>query len=75
MDLRQVFATNVRRLRHQKGLSQEGLAFEADINRTYVSKLEAGKTWAGLEIIAKLAKVLGVEPADLLKRSTRTRKR
>ena len=75
MDLRQVFAANLRRLRHEKGLSQEALALEARINRTYVSKLEAGKTWAGLEIIAKLAKVLGVEPADLLKRSTRTRKR
>jgi len=75
MDLRQVFATNVRRLRHEKGLSQEVLALEARINRTYVSKLEAGKTWAGLEIVGKLAKVFSVEPAELLRRPARSRRR
>ena len=42
MDLRQVFAANLRRLRHAKGLSQEGLAYEADVNRSYMSTLEKG---------------------------------
>jgi transcriptional regulator with XRE-family HTH domain len=67
MDLRQVFASNLRRLRHAKGLSQEDLAYEADVNRTYMSKLEKGGSYPGLEIIGKLARVLGVEPAELLK--------
>lgn len=67
MDLRQVFAVNLRRLRHKRGLSQEDLAHEADINRTYMSKLEKGGSFAGLEIIGKLATVLDVEPAELLK--------
>lgn len=67
MDLREVFAANLRRLRHAKGLSQENLAYEADVNRTYVSKLEKGASYAGLEIIGKLAAALGAEPADLLK--------
>jgi transcriptional regulator with XRE-family HTH domain len=67
MDLRQVFATNLRRLRHAKGLSQENLAYEADVNRTYMSKIEKGATWVGLEIIGKLAAVLEVEPAELLR--------
>jgi transcriptional regulator with XRE-family HTH domain len=67
MDLRQVFAANLRRLRNAKGLSQESLAYDADVNRTYVSKLEKGASYAGLEIIGKLAAVLEVEPADLLK--------
>jgi transcriptional regulator with XRE-family HTH domain len=67
MDLRQVFAANLRRLRHAKGLSQENLAYEADVNRTYMSKLEKGGSYPGLEIIGKLAAVLGVEPAELLK--------
>jgi transcriptional regulator with XRE-family HTH domain len=67
MDLRQVFATNLRRLRHAKGLSQEDLAHEADVNRTYMSKIEKGATWVGLEIIGKLAAVLQVEPAEFLK--------
>jgi transcriptional regulator with XRE-family HTH domain len=67
MDLRQVFATNLRHLRHEKGLSQEDLAYEAGINRSYISKLERGATHAGLEIIGKLASVLGAEPAELLR--------
>jgi len=66
-DLRQVFATNLRRLRHQAGLSQEDLAYSADVNRTYMSKLEKGASYVGLEIIGKIASVLEVEPAELLK--------
>jgi transcriptional regulator with XRE-family HTH domain len=71
MDLRQVFAANLRRLRHARGLSQEDLAHEADVNRTYMSKIEKGGTWVGLEIIGKLAAVLEVEPAEFLKLPTR----
>jgi transcriptional regulator with XRE-family HTH domain len=71
-DLRQAFAANLRRLRHAKGISQEGLAYEADVNRTYLSKLEKGVSYPGLEIIAKLAEALGVEPAELLMRSEKS---
>ena len=67
MDLRGVFATNLRRLRRASGLSQEALAYEADVNRTYLSKLEKGVSYVGLEIIGKLAETLGVEPAEFLK--------
>ena len=42
MDLRQAFANNLRRLPHAKGISQEDLAYEAGVNRTYLSKLEKG---------------------------------
>ena len=69
MDIRQVFAANLRRLRHDKGLSQEALAYEAGINRSYLSKLEKGASYAGLEIIDKLAAVLDVDPPELLMRS------
>jgi transcriptional regulator with XRE-family HTH domain len=76
-DLRQAFAANLRRFRHAKGVSQEDLAYEADVNRTYVSKLEKGVSYPGLEIIAKLANALAVEPAELLmlppRRGKRTR--
>ena len=75
MDLRQVFAANLRRIRHAKGWSQEDLAHEADVNRTYMSKIEKGGTWVGLEIIGKLAAVLQVEPADLLKLPPRQSRR
>jgi transcriptional regulator with XRE-family HTH domain len=67
MDLRQVFAANLRRLRHTKGLSQEELAYDADVNRSYMSRLEKGASYPGLEIIGKLATVLEIEPAELLK--------
>ena len=67
MDIRQVFAANLRRLRHEKGLSQEALAHDAAVNRSYLSRLEKGATYAGLEIIARLAAVLAVEPAELLR--------
>ena len=75
MDLRQVFAANLRRLRHAKGLSQEDLAYEAEVNRTYMSKIEKGATWVGLEIISKLAAVLDVEPAELLRLPPRRQRR
>jgi transcriptional regulator with XRE-family HTH domain len=69
-DLRQAFAANLRRLRHAKGISQEDLAYTADMNRTYLSKLEKGVSYPGLEIIAKLANALGIEPAELLELPT-----
>ena len=75
MDLREVFAVNLRRLRHRKGLSQEDLAYTADVNRTYISKLEKGVSYPGLEIIGKLAAVLEVEPAALLKLPVKKKKR
>ena len=74
MDLRQVFAANLRRLRNDKGLSQDDLAYEAEVSRSYLSQLEKGAFYASLKIVGKLAAVLQVEPAELLK-ETRQRKR
>jgi transcriptional regulator with XRE-family HTH domain len=71
MDLRRTFARNVFRLRSSKGISQEELAHLAGINRSHVSDIETCKTYAGLEIIGKIADVLGVEGADLLKKSAK----
>jgi transcriptional regulator with XRE-family HTH domain len=75
MDLRQVFAANLRRLRRARGLSQEALAYEAGVNRTYMSKLEKGATYPGLELMGKLAAVLKVEPAELLRLPSKRRTR
>lgn len=61
-------AANLRRIRREQGFSQETLAHEAEINRTYISKLEKGSTWVGLEILVKLSKVLEAEPSDFLLR-------
>ena len=67
MDLRVVFATNLRRLRHAKGLSQDDLAYEAEVSRSYLSQIEKGAFFASLKIVGRLAKALDVEPAELLK--------
>jgi transcriptional regulator with XRE-family HTH domain len=77
MDLRDVFAANLRRLRHAKGLSQDDLAYAAKISRSYLSQIEKGAFYASLKIVGKLARTLGVEPAELLKLPTRraTRRR
>ena len=74
MDIREDFARNLRKLRQQKGLSQEALAHEAGIDRTYISALERGVYSASLTMVEKLAKVLGVEPAILLQRAARSQR-
>ena len=75
MDFRQVLATNLRRMRRAKGFSQESLAWEAGVNRSYMAKVETGKTWVGLEIICRLAAALEVEPAELLRAPPRRGRR
>lgn len=75
MDLREVFAANLRRLRHEKGLSQDALAYEAEVSRSYLSQLEKAAFYASLKIVGKLADVLQVEAAELLKSPSHRRKR
>jgi transcriptional regulator with XRE-family HTH domain len=67
MDLREVFATNLRRLRNARALSQDDLAYEAKVSRSYLSQIEKGVFFASLKIVGKLATALDVEPAELLK--------
>jgi transcriptional regulator with XRE-family HTH domain len=73
MDLRDVFATNLRRLRAEKGLSQDDLAYEAGVSRSYLSQLEKGAFYASLKIVGRLAETLKIEPAELLKRVAKKR--
>lgn len=68
MELREVFARNLRYYRRKKGLSQETLAHEADIDRTYVSALERANYAASIDMIGKLAQVLDIDPMLLLQR-------
>ena len=64
--LRKVLGTNVRTLRQASGLSQEALAFDAEIDRTYVSQIERAVINPSLLILHKVAKVLGVSVPQLL---------
>jgi transcriptional regulator with XRE-family HTH domain len=75
MDIREVLAFNLRKLRQLRGLSQEELAHRADIDRTYISALERAVYAAGIDVVDRLAVALGVEASDLLKRQVRRRSR
>lgn len=66
MRLRQLFAKNLKRVRQQSGLSQEELAFEAGLHRTYVSSVERGLRNISIDNIERLAKALSVQPSALL---------
>ena len=66
MDIKSVVGRNVKRYRELKGISQETLAFDADLHRTYVSDVERGVRNPTVLIVAKLATALGVEPCKLL---------
>jgi transcriptional regulator with XRE-family HTH domain len=68
MDLREVFAANLRRLRQSKGLLQDDLAYEAEVSRSYLAQLEKRPYYASLKIIGRPADALGVERAELLRR-------
>jgi transcriptional regulator with XRE-family HTH domain len=67
MDLREVFAWNLRRLRAERELSQDDLAYEAKVSRSYLSQLEKGAFYASLKILGRVADALKVEPAELLR--------
>ena len=60
---------NVRKLRRQRGLSQEEVAFAADMKRSYLSDLERGKRNPSVRALGRLADALSVEPGSLLIRA------
>lgn len=68
MMLRGVVAKNLRRLRHDSGLSQEDLADRAHINRNYVGMLEREENAATVDMLEKIGEVLGVDPMEFLRR-------
>lgn len=62
-----LFGTNLRRLRHAKGLSQDELALEAEVSRSYLSQIEKGKFYVSLKVVGRLAEALGVAAAEFLR--------
>jgi transcriptional regulator with XRE-family HTH domain len=68
-----VVAQTVRKARKAAGLSQEELAFEAGLDRTYVSQVERGKRNVTIVVLARLAAALKTTPDRLLVSSRRSR--
>ena len=60
-------ASNLKRTRTMLGISQEKLALDAEVDRTYVSQLERGIANPSLEVLCRLATTLRVGLVDLIK--------
>ena len=63
----QAIGKKIRKLRKEKGLSQEGLAAEAELDRTYISDIELGTRNFGVKNLIKIARALEVNSTYLLK--------
>jgi DNA-binding XRE family transcriptional regulator len=60
-----VLGNNVKALRLAQGLSQEALALEAELDRTYISQIERGISNPSVLVLLKVASILRVEISDL----------
>lgn len=65
MNIKQRFGEKVKFFRLERGWSQEKLALEADIDRTYLPGIEKGERNVSITVVEKLANALGVEIKDL----------
>lgn len=66
MSLNKIFAQNVVLKRKERGWSQEQLALEVGIQRSYMSGIERGTRNPTLAVVEKIAVALDIEPVDLL---------
>jgi len=62
---------NLRRKRHDRHMTQEELAERAGLSARYVGAIERGDVSASVTVLGQIAEALGVEPGDLLRRSSR----
>jgi transcriptional regulator with XRE-family HTH domain len=70
MNIREIFAQNLRAARREKKLSQEELAHRAGLDRTYISALERNVYNPTIDVVARIADVLEVDAASLLDKSS-----
>jgi transcriptional regulator with XRE-family HTH domain len=74
MDLNEIMATNMRRKRHDLEMTQEELAERAGLSARYVGAIERSDVSASVTVLGQIAKALGIEPGDLLRRAGRSAK-
>jgi len=66
MDIRQKVGQNLKKFRKEAGWSQEDLAFECDLHRTYISGVERGVRNPTVVVLNTIAHALGIPPYKLL---------
>ncbi|WP_079433722.1 helix-turn-helix domain-containing protein [Zoogloea sp. LCSB751] len=71
-ELRADLAAEIKQSRKRLGLSQEALALQAEVDRTYVSQLERGVANPSLLILHRISVVLGVDLSVSLSRTGNT---
>lgn len=67
MDIKQKFGKNLKRLRLEKGISQETLALTADLDRTYIPSIEKGLRNVSITVLEKLAIALNADISEFFK--------
>ncbi len=65
-DIRIKLGNKIKQIRQKKKLSQEKLAFESGLHRTYISDIERGSRNVSIKNIEKIAKALGVSLKELM---------
>jgi transcriptional regulator with XRE-family HTH domain len=60
-------ATNLRRLRHAQGLTQEELADRVGLSARYVGSVERGQAAASVTVLGRMADALKVSPCELIR--------
>lgn len=71
-DIKRLVGEQVRNLRKKKGLTQEGLGWEADLHYTYIGAVERGEKNCSLDTLNKIARALDVGIHELLTISSKT---
>lgn len=67
MDLKRAMATNLRRARHAKELTQEELADRAGLSARYLGSIERAAVSASVTVLGRLAQALRVDPCELIR--------
>jgi transcriptional regulator with XRE-family HTH domain len=67
MDLKQVLARNLRRIRHERVLTQEDVAGLTGLSLRYIGSVERARVSATVTVLEKLAHALDVDPCDLIR--------
>jgi transcriptional regulator with XRE-family HTH domain len=67
MDLKEAMATNVRRVRHARSLTQEELADRAGLSARYLGSIERATVAASVTVLGRLAQALRVDACELIR--------